>query len=107
MEILGGPDVPRAPQTRGFATNRHIEIHRVSLTVFSFPSKRTVGIPCSQQQFIAQPLGIVSGNSERGGEHAGFVFAFLVDGIKRVVAQFCHVHENMFGIGKLQRGKPR
>ena len=60
----------------------------------SFASERAIGIPCRQQELIAQPFGIVSGKSERGSEHAGFVLAFFMDGIKRVVAKLCHIHES-------------
>ncbi len=77
----------------------------------SFASERAIGIPCRQQELIAQPFGIVSGKSERGGEHAGFVLAFFMDGIKRIVAKLCYVHESVFGIGgsvqqSRQRGDP-
>ena len=101
MEILGGPDVPRASQVGCPATKRHLKIQRISLTVFRFSSKRAIGFFGRQQQLIAQPPGIVSGKSERGGEHTGLVFAFFVDGGERVVAKFCNVHESVFGVGRL------
>ena len=68
--------------------------------MLSLSSERAVRILCRKQKLISQPLGIVSGNSERGSEHAGLVFAFFVGGIKRVVAKFCNVHESLFGIGE-------
>jgi len=68
--------------------------------MFGLSSERAIEILRGKQKLIAQPLGIISGKSQRGGEHAGFVFAFFMDEIKRVVAEFGHVHEGLFSIWK-------
>jgi hypothetical protein len=65
----------------------------VSLAMCRQWTKRAIQFSRGPEQFIAQPLGIVARQAEGGGKDTGFVLAFPVDWVERVIAQFGHVHE--------------
>lgn len=63
------------------------------LAVWRQGIERAVQFFRGPEQFVAQLLGIVALQAEGRGKDTGFMLAFPVDWIERVIAQFRHVHE--------------
>jgi hypothetical protein len=63
-------------------------------------AEQALGLSRSAAQFIAEPVGIIAGQAQRRAKDAGFVSAFRVGWIQRVIAQLRIVHEGSVSIRK-------
>lgn len=99
-EILIWANVPNASDATGLLPARDIKRLGIPLAVRRQRAERAVQFSRRPEQFMAQPLGIVARQGEGLGKDTGFVLALRVDGIERVIAQFCHIHERSISIWK-------
>ena len=67
----------------------------------SVPAGDTFAVERGLNKFFAEPIRIARPDPERGGEDTSLVLAFLMRGIKRVIAELRDDHDGSFGVRQL------